>query len=84
MIADEPTGSLDKKNSINIMEIFKEISKDKLVIVVTYHEQLAINYGDKIIKLEKGKIISDVTQNESEKDNIKNTFDYEIDKKIKC
>ncbi len=65
ILADEPTGALDKENSIKIMELIKNISKDKLVIMVTHNEMLAKKYASRIIKLEDGKIISDSNPLES-------------------
>ena len=59
IIADEPTGNLDSKNSIEIMNIIKSISKDKLVILVTHEKNLAQFYATRIIELEDGKIIKD-------------------------
>lgn len=59
ILADEPTGALDKKTSIKIMELIKEISKDKLVIMVTHNYTIAKKYANRIIKVEDGKIISD-------------------------
>ena len=59
ILADEPTGALDKESSIKIMEIIKNISKNKLVIMVTHNESLARKYANRIIKIEDGKIISD-------------------------
>lgn len=59
IIADEPTGNLDSKNSIEIMNIIKSISKDKLVILVTHERNLAKFYATRIIELEDGKIIND-------------------------
>lgn len=56
IIADEPTGNLDSKNSENVMEILKEISKEKTVIVVTHNKDYAKNYADSIIELVDGKI----------------------------
>ena len=59
LLCDEPTGALDKNTSIQIMELIKEISKDKLVIMVTHNPELAEKYSDRIIKFEDGKILSD-------------------------
>ena len=59
ILADEPTGALDSKTSTQIMELIKEISKDKLVIMVTHNDTLADIYASRIIKLSDGKIISD-------------------------
>ena len=59
IIADEPTGNLDSKNSIAVMDILKSISKEKLVIVVTHEVELAKSYASRIIEIEDGKIIKD-------------------------
>ncbi len=58
IIADEPTGNLDSKNTLAIMRMLKEISKEKLIIMVTHEETIASHYGDQIIKIEDGKILS--------------------------
>lgn len=63
ILADEPTGSLDSKTSIEVVNLLKEISKNKLVIMVTHNEEIAEKYSDRIIKLSDGKVISDVTYN---------------------
>ena len=76
VIADEPTGNLDSKNSLEIMNIIKAISKDRLVILVTHEVDLAKFYASRIIQIEDGKVISDY-QNTDEKD-----LDYRIDNKI--
>ncbi len=59
ILADEPTGALDTKTSIQIMELIKEIAKDKLVIVVTHNPDLAHEYSDRIIEFRDGKVVSD-------------------------
>ncbi len=59
ILADEPTGALDTKTSIQIMELIKEISKDKLVIMVTHNPEIAQKYSTRIIELSDGKIQSD-------------------------
>lgn len=56
ILCDEPTGALDSANSIKIMKILKEISKNKLVIVVSHDEKLALDYGDRIININDGKV----------------------------
>ena len=67
IIADEPTGNLDSKNSIEIMNIIKSISKDKLVILVTHEQSLAKFYATRILELEDGKIIKDyINENQQE------------------
>ncbi len=59
LLADEPTGALDSETSIQVMEILKEISKDKLVIMVTHNPDLADQYASRIIRLLDGRVISD-------------------------
>lgn len=59
ILADEPTGALDSKTSTQIMELIKDISKEKLVIMVTHNEELANIYANRIIKLSDGVIVSD-------------------------
>lgn len=59
ILADEPTGALDSKTSVKIMNLIKEISKDKLVIMVTHNDELAKRYANRTIKLKDGNIISD-------------------------
>ena len=59
ILADEPTGALDSKTSKSIMNLIKEISKDKLVIMVTHNEEIALEYSSRIIKLNDGVIIED-------------------------
>lgn len=59
ILADEPTGALDTLNSINIMNILKDLAKDKLIIMVTHNEQLATKYANRIIKINDGHIIYD-------------------------
>lgn len=69
IIADEPTGNLDSKNSVEIMNIIKAISKDKLVILVTHERNLAKFYASRIIELEDGKIVKDyINTNEDDLD----------------
>lgn len=59
LLADEPTGALDSVTSVQIMELIKEISKEKLVIMVTHNPELAIKYSTRIIELLDGKVIKD-------------------------
>ena len=59
LLADEPTGALDSDTSVQIMEILKEISKDKLIVMVTHNPELAENYASRIIRLKDGLIIDD-------------------------
>ncbi|MBR4260773.1 MAG: ABC transporter ATP-binding protein, partial [Clostridia bacterium] len=59
ILADEPTGALDTETSIQVMEILKEISKDKLIVMVTHNPELAEKYSSRIVKILDGKIIDD-------------------------
>lgn len=59
LLADEPTGALDSETSVQIMELLKEIAKDKLVIMVTHNPELAEQYSTRIVNLRDGKILSD-------------------------
>ena len=59
LLADEPTGALDTQTSVQIMEILKKISKDKLIVMVTHNPELAQTYSSRIIKLLDGEVVSD-------------------------
>ncbi len=59
ILADEPTGALDTETSVQVMEILKEVSKEKLVIMVTHNPELAEQYSTRIVRLKDGEIISD-------------------------
>jgi len=59
LLADEPTGALDSETSVQVMEILKEIAREKLVIVVTHNPELADTYANRIIRLLDGKVVSD-------------------------
>ncbi len=59
LLADEPTGALDSETSLQIMELLKEIAKDRLVVMVTHNPELAEAYSTRIIKLLDGKVIDD-------------------------
>ena len=76
IIADEPTGNLDSKNTIEVMNIIKSISRDRLVILVTHERELAKFYSDRIIEISDGKIVKDY-------ENVDNhELDYRLDNKI--
>ncbi len=66
LMADEPTGALDSETSVQIMDILKEISKDKLVIMVTHNPELASAYASRIIKLKDGLIVDDSSPYDSQ------------------
>lgn len=68
ILADEPTGALDTKTSKQIMELIKEISKEKLVIMVTHNPDLAKKYATRIIEVKDGEVISDSLPKEKYKD----------------
>ena len=59
LLADEPTGALDTETSIQVMELLKQVAKDKLVVMVTHNPELADEYATRIVKLRDGKIIDD-------------------------
>ncbi len=65
LLADEPTGNLDSKTAKQIISLLKELSKDRLVVVVSHNVSDAENYADRIIELADGKIIRDVERSEN-------------------
>ena len=67
ILADEPTGNLDSKNSLEIMKIIKAISNEKLVILVTHEQDLAKFYASRIIEIQDGTIIKDYKNNANDK-----------------
>lgn len=76
IIADEPTGNLDSKNSVEIMNIIKAISKDRLVILVTHETNLANFYASRIIEISDGKVVKDYENTHI------NELDYAIDNRF--
>ena len=68
LLADEPTGALDSETSVQIMELLKEIAKDRLVIMVTHNPELAETYSTRIIRIIDGKIIGDSNPYEETKE----------------
>lgn len=70
LLADEPTGALDTQTSIQIMDLLKEISKDRLIIMVTHNPELATQYSTRIIRLLDGIITDDSNPYNGEDDNI--------------
>lgn len=77
ILADEPTGALDSETSVQIMELIKEIAKEKLVIMVTHNPELAKKYSTRVIEFKDGNLISD--SNPIEKDEISEE-QYKINK----
>ncbi len=65
LLADEPTGSLDLENGIEVMDILKEIGKDRLVLLVTHNQELAKSYSDRILSIQDGKV-EEVQKEESD------------------
>lgn len=76
IIADEPTGNLDSRNTLEVMNIIKAISEDKLVILVTHEEELAKFYASRIIRIKDGKMVSDELNDHVD------DLDYRIENKI--
>ncbi len=70
LLADEPTGALDSETSVQIMEILKEISRDKLIIMVTHNPELADSYASRIIRLKDGLITGDTMPYSAQDDEI--------------
>lgn len=75
ILADEPTGNLDSKTAVQVLELLKKLSKDILVVVVSHNIADAEKYADRMIELADGKIISDISRNECHE----NTFAVEDD-----
>jgi len=73
LLADEPTGAIDSKTSDQIMDLIKEIAKDRLVIMVTHNPEIAEKYSDRIIRLLDGEVISDSNPTQLNKDGEKIT-----------
>jgi len=76
ILADEPTGNLDSKNTIEVMNIIKSISKDKLVVLVTHEVELAKFYATRIIEVLDGTVVKDYENKNA------NDLDYRIDNKF--
>lgn len=76
ILADEPTGNLDSKNSLEVMNIIKSISSKYLVILVTHEEELARFYADRIIEFRDGVVINDYENNNN------SSLNYEVENRI--
>ncbi len=81
IMADEPTGALDSATGVQVIEALKELSKTKLVIVVSHDLELAEKYADRIVRLVDGKIVEDVTLNDVEVEG--NVYDGEQEISVK-
>ncbi len=86
LLADEPTGALDSKTSVQIMELIKEISKDKLVIMVTHNSEIAEQYSTRIVRLLDGEIVEDTNpfNEKDESKEVQQLSDGEKNKKSKA
>lgn len=86
ILADEPTGALDSETSVQVMDILKEVAKDKLVVMVTHNPELAEKYATRTIRMLDGEIISDsapLTEDEIKTEQAKGIAKSEKEKKIK-
>ena len=88
LLADEPTGALDTVTSVQIMELIKEISKERLVIMVTHNPDLADKYSSRIVRMLDGEIVEDTMPFSDEEEalecqNVKKTAPIVVDKKGK-
>jgi len=59
LLADEPTGALDSETSVQVMDLLKEVSRDRLVVMVTHNPELAEDYANRIVRVKDGRIIGD-------------------------
>ncbi|MDD3107225.1 MAG: ATP-binding cassette domain-containing protein, partial [Bacilli bacterium] len=76
IVADEPTGNLDEKNTLQIMNIIKKVSQECLVIMVTHERRLADFFADQIIELKDGQIVSE--RNVSQDSEFQSLYDTNI------
>ncbi len=83
LLADEPTGALDTKTSVQIMEILKDVAKDRLVIMVTHNPDLAEEYSTRIVKLSDGLVIDDSNPYDSSAETAATEPAAPVDKKEK-
>ncbi len=81
IMADEPTGALDSNTGKQVFDTLKRLSKDKLVIVVSHDRDFAEQYGDRVIELADGKVISDIKKYKAEAKSVSSGVDI-IDEKI--
>lgn len=75
LLADEPTGALDSETSVQIMNLLKEIAKDKLIIMVTHNPELAEEYANRIVRFKDGKMIDDTNPYEPTEDEVKSVIE---------
>ena len=67
LLADEPTGALDSETSVQVMDLLKEVAKDRLVVMVTHNPELAEQYSTRIVRLKDGRVVDDSNPFEPEK-----------------
>jgi len=82
ILADEPTGALDSKTGIQVFDTLKELARNKLVIVVSHDREFAESYGDRVIELKDGKIISDIEKYTAESQKMNDSIAIVDDKII--
>ena len=70
LLADEPTGALDSETSVQVMELLKEVSRDRLVVMVTHNPELAEEYANRIVRVRDGRIIGDTNPYIVDEDNL--------------
>lgn len=83
ILADEPTGALDSTTSVQVMELLKEISRTKLVIMVTHNRELAEKYSTRIVSVKDGEIVGDTMPYEGEEDTVSEEFNATVKEKKK-
>ena len=76
ILADEPTGNLDSKTAKTIFDLFKKVSKDKLVVIITHDIKSAYEYADRLIRLSDGEIVEDVIKNERYVEKLSDDYIY--------
>ena len=74
IMADEPTGALDSNTGRQVLDTLKKLSENKLVVVVSHDREFAKHYGDRVIELADGKIISDISKDKAKPENITNNL----------
>lgn len=83
ILADEPTGALDSKTSVQVMDLLKEISNEKLIIMVTHNPELSQKYSSRIIRLLDGNVVDDSNPYSKESENLQKQDSIFIDEKRK-
>ncbi|MGN1061040.1 MAG: ATP-binding cassette domain-containing protein [Candidatus Coproplasma sp.] len=82
VLADEPTGALDSVTSVQIMELLKEISKDRLVVMVTHNPELAEQYSTRIVKLKDGEVVDDSNPYSKEEEEAERAEPQEVEEAV--